>query len=330
MRLRDKLIAAIVALGALFKLAQPEPEDEERERIVAPGQPNPRAEAVVLALLVLTALGATLFVVAYGLDWSTQALGGILGGTLAILAAALIVTALQLIATEELPDSYPAAGTPEAQREVAQIVRESGAPLTRKRLLGAAAALAGTALGAAFVTPAVSLGPVFDTSRLNDSPWRRGRRLVDTEGKRLAADAIDTGAFYTAFPEGADRKAISAPVIVVRLDPSALQLPAGRKDWAPLGIVAYSKICTHAGCAIALYRNPLFAPTEPSHALVCPCHYSTFDVSTGGTVLFGPAGRPLPQLPLMIDAAGDLRAAGDYSGPPGPSWWGVRNRKAGT
>ena len=68
--------------------------------------------------------------------------------------------------------------------------------------------------------------------------------------------------------------------------------------------------------------------TGASPALVCPCHYSTFDPAAGGTVLFGPAGRDLPQLPLMIDGQGNLRAAGNFSGPPGPSWWGVRMWKA--
>jgi ubiquinol-cytochrome c reductase iron-sulfur subunit len=126
-------------------------------------------------------------------------------------------------------------------------------------------------------------------------------------------------------PQGADPKAIGSPLILVRIDPADLQLPAGREDWAPEGIVAYSKICTHAGCSIALYRNPLFEPTEPGRALVCPCHYSTFDPATGGAVLFGPAGRPLPQLPLTIGADRRLLAGGDFSGPPGPSWWGVRN-----
>jgi ubiquinol-cytochrome c reductase iron-sulfur subunit len=327
MSLARKLIAGIVAMRTASKLAHGEPE---RERIVEPGEPDRGAEAVVLALLVLTAAGAVLFIVAYALNWSTQALGGILGGTLAVLAAALIVTGLRIVVTEELPEAYPQDGTPEEQLKVAQIVRESGTPVTRKRLLKAAAGLAGTALGAAFITPALSLGPVFDTSRLNESPWRPGRRLIGEDGEPLSAAAVDEGAFYTAFPEGADRKAISAPVVVVRLHPSALRLPPGRKGWAPDGILAFSKICTHAGCAIALYRNPLFEPTEPSHALVCPCHYSTFDVATGGTVVFGPAGRPLPQLPLMIDRAGNLRASGDYSGPAGPSWWGVRKRRRET
>ncbi len=67
---------------------------------------------------------------------------------------------------------------------------------------------------------------------------------------------------------------------------------------------------------------------EPHAALVCPCHYSTFDPARGGEVIYGPAGRPLPQLPLMIDGQGVLRAAGNFSGPVGPSWWGVRDSKA--
>jgi ubiquinol-cytochrome c reductase iron-sulfur subunit len=107
-----------------------------------------------------------------------------------------------------------------------------------------------------------------------------------------------------------------------------LQLPPGREGWAPDGILAFSKICTHAGCAIALYRHPLYDPTEPSPALVCPCHYSTFDPARGAQVTFGPAGRPLPQLPLMIASDGGLAAAGNYSGPVGPGWAHVRSHRA--
>ena len=117
--------------------------------------------------------------------------------------------------------------------------------------------------------------------------------------------------------------------MVVRVDPRRLDLPPGREGWAPRGILAYSKICTHAGCAVSLYRAPHFEPTQPHPALVCPCHYSTFDPARGAKVEFGPAGRPLPQLPLAIDAGGALRAAGDFSGPVGPGWRGVRKRRAG-
>jgi ubiquinol-cytochrome c reductase iron-sulfur subunit len=107
-----------------------------------------------------------------------------------------------------------------------------------------------------------------------------------------------------------------------------VHLPSSRADWAPDGITAYSKICTHAGCAIALFRKPQFRPVDRPPGLVCPCHYSTFDPATGGTVVYGPAGRALPQLPLTIDERGNLRAGGNFSDPVGPSWWGVRNRKA--
>src|SRR6185312_7419934 len=278
-------------------------------------------------LLLVAALCGAGFVVAYFVHPNTQVLGAALAGALAAIGAALVVTAQHLVVTEEVEEDYPTPN-PEEQEAVAQIVAESGSRLTRKRLLGAAAGLAGGALGAALIAPAVSFGPLFDSSSMYATPWRRGRRLVDVDGNPLRAEAIDFASFYTAFPEGADRESIAAAVVVVRLPPATLRLPPGREGWAPQGILAYSKICTHAGCAIALYRTPKFAPTQPGPALVCPCHYSTFDPARGAAVEFGPAGRPLPQLPLTIDAAGELRAAGNFSGPVGPAWPGVRSHPA--
>jgi ubiquinol-cytochrome c reductase iron-sulfur subunit len=320
-----RLIGLFVAARTVRELSRG-PDDPPP--IVPPGEPDARAEVIVIALLLASAAGAVLFVVAYALDWSTQVLGGALGAGLALLAVALIVLAKRLIVTEELEGDYPPPDHPEDQDAVARVVRESGSRFTRKRLITGAAVTAGGALGAALVTPALSLGPALDTSLLNRTPWRRGLRLVDKDGRPYTADDIEDGTFYTAFPDGADPKAIGSPLVMVRLDPADLRLPPERASWAPEGIVAYSKICTHAGCAVALYRNPLFEPPEPSRALVCPCHYSTFDVASGGTVLFGPAGRPLPQLPLRLDRARGLRSAGNFSGPVGPSWWGVRSRPA--
>jgi ubiquinol-cytochrome c reductase iron-sulfur subunit len=150
---------------------------------------------------------------------------------------------------------------------------------------------------------------------------------VDGDGRSLAADDIGDS-FYTAYPEGASHDELGAPLVVVRVDPAALDLPPERAGWAPEGIVAYSKICTHAACAIALYRKPKFPPTQPRPALVCPCHYSTFDPARAAAVIFGPAGRPLPQLPVVIGPARELRAGGNLSGPVGPSFSGVRDRPA--
>jgi len=319
-RVRALFAALLFLLGLRRAVA-------ERRRVVPRGRPSPRAEAVVLALLGLATLCSAGFVAVYALDRiprQTQFLGLTLGLALAFLAAACVVVARRVLPDEEVAHDYPPPAHEREREEVVRIVEESKDAFTRRRLLGLAAGGAGAALGAALITPVVSLGPFLDTDRLRASPWSRGRRLVGEDGRPLRAGDIGFKEFYTAYPEGADREQVAAPVVVVRLPPSALRLPDGRTGWAPHGILAYSKVCTHAGCAIALYRAPLYEPREPKPALVCPCHYSTFDPAAGGTVLFGPAGRPLPQLPLLIDGAGHLRAAGGFSGPVGPSWWGVR------
>jgi ubiquinol-cytochrome c reductase iron-sulfur subunit len=289
------------------------------------------SELAVTVLLVAAALCAAAFVAVYALGsvpHRTQFLGLSLGLALALVAAALVLFGKWLLPPEELEEDYPLPRVHEQDEEaIAELVEGSGALLTRKRLLLGGAGAAGLALGAALIAPAASLGPVFDVDPLFETPWRRGRRLVDESGRPLRAADVEQGSFCTAFPDDADRELIGSPLVVVRLEPSALHLPAGRNGWAPGGILAFSKICTHAGCAIALYRKPTFPAVEPGPALVCPCHYSTFDPAAGGAVLFGPAGRPLPQLPLLVDRSGHLRAAGNFSGPVGPAWWGVRNRK---
>ena len=257
----------------------------------------------------------------------TQLLGAAAGLSFASLAAALVLIALRVLPDEEAESEYHVS-SPEEERRLEQIAGETAEIFTRKRLLVVAAGGAAGAVGLALVTPVLSLGPAFHTAPFYETPWRRGRRLVDEQGRPLRAEAVVEDAFYTAFPEGAEPDVLGAPVVVVRLPEDALDLPSGRSEWAPDGIVAYSKICTHAGCAVALYRTPSFDPAEPAPALVCPCHYSTFDPATGGTVTFGPAGRALPQLPLEVDADGFLVAGGNFSGPVGPSWWGVRSGDA--
>jgi quinol---cytochrome c reductase iron-sulfur subunit len=319
---------ARAALAGLLFLLGARRALRARHRIVPEGEPNPRTETFVILLLGAAAVCAAGFVAVYAVDRiprQTQFLGLSLGLSLACIAAACVLVGKRLVPDDEIESRYSVEHV-EEQEEVVQIVEESADAFTRKRLLGLAAGGAGAALGAAILTPVVSLGPFLDTDRLYATPWRRGRRLVDGYGRPLKAAGIQRDTFYTAYPEGEDPEQVGSPLVVVRLDPHALRLPSGRNGWAPHGILAYSKICTHAGCAIALYRTPRYEPTAPRPALVCPCHYSTFDPAKGGAVLFGPAGRPLPQLPLAVDAAGHLRAAGGFSDPVGPSWWGVRQR----
>jgi ubiquinol-cytochrome c reductase iron-sulfur subunit len=325
-------IVSLLLLLLGRRRAEPEPPRIETERapIVEPGAKDPHAELLVVVLLLAAAVCATGFIVVFalgGVPHRTQFFGLSIGLAFAFVAAAFIVVARRLVVTEELEEDYAALEHPDEQEAVTEIVEESGSRFTRKRLVTTAAVASGGALAAALIAPAVSLGPILDTSAFYETPWRRGRRLVDESGKPFHARDIFEKTFYTAFPEGAEREDFGAPLVVVRLEPEQLRLPAGRSNWAPDGILAYSKICTHAGCAIALYRAPLFPPAEPNPALVCPCHYSTFDPSTGGTVTFGPAGRPLPQLPLEVDDSGFLRAAGNFSGAVGPAWWGVYMRR---
>ncbi len=329
MRLWRWVVALLTLLfGRLWRRRSPE-QDEQPERIVAEGPPERRAENLVLVLLGLATLFALGFVVTYALfspaALPNELLGICLGGSCLFIGAALTVVAKRLVVTEELEDDYPEEHSKQ-QQEIAEIVRESGSRITRKRLLIAAGAATGGALGLAALAPALSLGPIWDTTPLDETPWRYGVRLVDETGAPISAADIERQSFYTAFPEGADPEEIGSSLVVIRVNPSELQLPPGRANWAPAGILAYSKICTHAGCAVALYRKPTFQVLEPNDALVCPCHYSTFDPFTGGTVTYGPAGRPLPQLPLMIDFRGYLRAAGNFSARVGPSWWNVRER----
>jgi ubiquinol-cytochrome c reductase iron-sulfur subunit len=325
-RVRRWLIAGVVLLLARRR-RRPR---LERERIVPSASAAPGAELLVLGLLAATALAAVAFVVVYAVEAiprKTQYLGLSLGLAFAFLAAAFVVAAYRLVVTEELEEDYPPPAHPSEHESIEQLVAESGERMTRKRLLVLGGGAAGAALGAALITPALSLGPAFTIAPFYRTPWRRGVRLVDEAGRPLLADDVDEQTFYTAYPAGADREELGAPLVVVRLPPDQLDLPDGRERWAPEGILAYSKICTHAACAIALYRKPRFPDVQPRPALVCPCHYSTFDPAAGGTVMSGPAGRPLPQLPLAIATGGELRAAGTFSGPVGPSWWGVRLRE---
>ena len=305
--------------------------EREAAPIVAPGPPAPRGAELAVALLLFAAAAfAVGFIVVFavgGLGNRTQLQGITLGGALAFLAVALITAGKHLVVEEEVEEEYPDPEHPEDEAAVEQIIGGSASRITRKKLLITAGGAAGAAVGLAAVTPALTLGPMLNTDELRDTPWRRGLRLIGEDGKPMFADQVEAETFYTAFPEHAKRDLIGAPVVVVRLPPAQLRLPPERARWAPLGIVAFSKICTHAGCAIALYRKPTFAPTQPRPALVCPCHYSTFDPATGGEVIFGPAGRSLPQLPLTIGGDGVLRAGGTFSGQVGPSYGTVRSRR---
>jgi ubiquinol-cytochrome c reductase iron-sulfur subunit len=322
---RDYLLSALVLLAGRGR-RKPR---HGAPRIVPPGTPNPRAETAALSLLFLGSLFALVFVVIYIVDAipdDTQLLGLALGLALLCIATSLVIVARKVIVTEELTHPYPPEEHPHEQKVVEELVEQSGDPFTRRRLFKLGLLSAGGALGLAAITPALSFGPL-RTKFLYVTPWRKGRRLVDEQNRPLKAADIEEKSLYTAFPEGASKEELGSPIVLVRLPVDALRLPSQLAGYDAKGIVAYSKICTHAGCAVSMYRAPLFQPDEPRPALVCPCHYSTFDPADGGSVTFGPAGRALPMLPLSVDGQGYLRAKGNFDGAVGPSWSGVRSRR---
>jgi ubiquinol-cytochrome c reductase iron-sulfur subunit len=159
---------------------------------------------------------------------------------------------------------------------------------------------------------------------LKHTMWEEGMRLArDPEGTPIKASEVTLGSAFHVIPEelaslghdeGYLEEKAKAIVLLMRLLPEQLIEREERKDWSYDGIVAYSKVCTHVGCPVALYE-------QQTHHLLCPCHQSQFDVSRGAEVIFGPAARPLPQLPIEVDAEGYLVAKSDFEEPVGPSFW---------
>lgn len=160
-----------------------------------------------------------------------------------------------------------------------------------------------------------SLGPLPGKS-LFVTDWKKGSALVTADGRRITENDLEVGGVLTVFPEGWENTPENAidQVILVRAANFDLVTRPGRETWGPKGYLAFSKVCTHAGCPVGLYQ-------ELTQQLLCPCHQSLFDVLTGATNVFGPAPRPLPQLPLYIDSSGVLRSQSGFDEPVGPGFW---------
>ncbi|TAL45145.1 MAG: ubiquinol-cytochrome c reductase iron-sulfur subunit, partial [Salinibacterium sp.] len=166
------------------------------------------------------------------------------------------------------------------------------------------------------------LAPAADPVQLlKHTLWKKGTRLTrDPSGTPIKASDVTLGSVFHVIPEGLENaeekleEKAKAAVLLMRLKPEDLHVSPGREDWNYQGIVAYSKICTHVGCPVALYE-------QQTHHLLCPCHQSQFDITHEAQVIFGPAKRPLPQLPITIDSEGYLVARSDFTEPVGPSFW---------
>jgi ubiquinol-cytochrome c reductase iron-sulfur subunit len=263
----------------------------------------------VVGLLLLSTVAAVGLAVTWATEGTTALQGLLLGISLLALGAALGIWANTLTGDYETVEPRPSLA-PSPSDELAADEVDPPA-VARRGLLVKAAVLAGGALGVAALLPIKALGPS-PGHKLLHTPWRKGRQLVNGEGAPVRSDDIPLDGLVTAFPRGSD--AADGQIVVVRVRPDELRLPDDRKDWAPNGLVAYSKVCTHAGCPVGLYN-------AESKELLCPCHQSSFDVLRGARPRSGPAVWPLPQLPLEVGDDGVLRAGGELSAPVGAGWW---------
>jgi ubiquinol-cytochrome c reductase iron-sulfur subunit len=181
----------------------------------------------------------------------------------------------------------------------------------------------GAALGLSALSPLIllrDLGPL-PKKELETTTWKSGTYLVTDPGnRRIKASDLEVGAVAQVLPEIEDpehRKLSDIgkdAVLLIRLRPQEFNLEPEKLAMTHDGIIAFSKICSHMGCAVALYEQ------QTKH-LLCPCHQSTFDVTRAAKVIFGPAARPLPQLNITVDGEGYLIARQPFSEPVGPSFW---------
>ncbi|MFC7382895.1 cytochrome bc1 complex Rieske iron-sulfur subunit [Sphaerisporangium rhizosphaerae] len=288
-----------------------------------------KAERVVALLFVVSFVAAIVFIVSYvvfqvGTIDKTQTSNFALGASLTVallsLAAGIVVWVRGIMPKYNLvQERHPMATGAEVRENVnatfLQGANESG--FVKHKLLRRTLLLAAAPLGLLPLVLLKDLGPLPGTT-LRHTVWKKGLRLM-VEGTKQpirAADFNSPGGILSVVPEGheEDLNALAkATLILIKFRPEDIK--SGTKlNWTHDGIVAYSKICTHVGCPAALYE-------QTTHHILCPCHQSTFDAADGAKVIFGPAARPLPQLPIGVDGEGYLIAQSDFNVPVGPSFW---------
>jgi ubiquinol-cytochrome c reductase iron-sulfur subunit len=323
----------------------------EIERFIDPGLPEhvhrkadtdpraaKRAERQVAILFALSAFGTLLFIVTYikvPLDkfiflpilGSTNAHQLFLGLGLAFSLLFIGLGAIQWAKTlmpdnEIIAERHEFRSSDEDRADFVATVKERGAAagLGRRSLIKRSLALS---LGLVGLSPLLllrDLGPL-PKKQLDTTSWAKGVRLVtDPSNRPIKPSDLEVGAVAQVLPElppGAERtleNVAKDAVLLIRLRPEDFKLSPERLSWTYQGIIAFSKICTHMGCAVALYEQ------QTKH-LLCPCHQSTFDVPRAAKVIFGPAARPLPQLAITVDSQGFLVASQPFTEPVGPSFW---------
>ena len=299
-----------------------------------------RATRQVATMFGVVPLLAIAFVVVYfavpreatifGTNAKNAGLGITAGLALLLIGLGAVQWGRQLMDDHEMVDHRHGAASTEEDVEYVLRELEAGTDesrIRRRKVLGYSLVGALGALALPLIVSFADLGPKptkrVRAATIETTIWKQGVRLVhDVTYEPIKASEIVIGQLVNAQPENLQDfegtqylvEKAKASIIIVRMDPNSIKIPESRRDWQVGGILSYSKICTHVGCPISLWE-------QQTHHLLCPCHQSTFDLGDSGVVVFGPAARALPQLPITIDADGYLVARDGFAVPVGPSYF---------
>ena len=311
----------------------------EAPRELPEGPDNPArartAERIIAAFFMLSMIASIGFIAAYvGLEVgsvnATLRSNLALGLSMSVAFLAMGVGATIWVRTimpnvEQVEERHPLASAEPDRKAFAKTFAEGAeaSGFVQRKLLRRTLIAASVPLAVAPLVVLRDMGPLPGTS-LRHTAWRRGTRMIvyGPNTPLRAADFSIPGQMITVVPEGyAENQDVlaKATTIIIKFAPGQLvpntpNSPGTIMNWTVDNIVAYSKICTHVGCPVALYD-------QTTHHILCPCHQSTFDATKGAEILFGPAPRPLPQLPIGVDADGFLIATSDFHEPVGPAFW---------
>jgi ubiquinol-cytochrome c reductase iron-sulfur subunit len=272
-----------------------------------------RAELRVVGCWTITVLASIGLAVVYLEGASTQWAGVCWGLAFIALGVGLILWARDLLPGHEViasrgsHDHSPAGD----QVAVAESMERGVEPMARRPFLLLVLGGAGGIFGLASLFPFASLGPR-PGNDLWHTRWGPGVRAVNVDGTPVHPDDVAVNGIMTIFPEHNIDDALSSTLLINH--GPGVPIPGSREGWSLGTLVAFSKICTHAGCPAGLYN-------VSTHQLICPCHQSTFDVLEGCKPVFGPAPRSLPQLPISTNAEGYVVSVRDYATPVGPGFW---------
>jgi ubiquinol-cytochrome c reductase iron-sulfur subunit len=319
------------------------PEHKPRRSDVDPKAAK-RAERQVALLFLGSGLASLLFIVFYiqtsteeeirlpGFGYTNASnllLGITMGLALFLIGAAAIHWSKKLMSDVEVVEDRGAQqSTDEAKSDLLEEFRRGvdESSITRRPLIVGSMVAALGLVGLPAVVLLRDLGPL-PGKALEETMWEPGMHILVAEThQKIRPQDLEVGTLVSAVPEGIDEvmheegnlnELAKSAIMLIRMDPSEIvadQTPEGEDSWTYEGILCFSKICTHVGCALGLYE-------QLTHHMLCPCHQSTFDLADKGNVIFGPAARALPQLAITVDEDGYLIARQGFAEPVGPSFW---------